>query len=64
MFRACNELKKDLREMPLKGTGDARGLGVGYKKCNHFTAIPLAYCWRMANVVLCVLCHTTRRHKE
>jgi hypothetical protein len=42
MFRACNKLKKDLREMPLKGAGDGRGLGLGYKKRNHFAAIALA----------------------
>ena len=64
MFRACDELKKDSREMPLKGISDGRGLGLGYKKRNHFTAIPLAYRWRKASIHLYVLCHTMRRHKN
>jgi hypothetical protein len=41
MFRARNELKKNLGEMPLKGDGDSRGLGHGREKRNHFTAVAL-----------------------
>ena len=55
MFCACNELKKDLREMILKGNVDGRGLGLHYKKCNHFIIMGFAYCWGDVNVVLCVL---------
>ena len=64
MFRARNELKKNLREMPLKGDSDGRGLGLGREKRNHFTAVALVEHWGNTNVVLYVLCHTTRRHQE
>ncbi len=63
MFRARNELK-NLWEMSLKGDGDGRGLSLGREKHDHFTAVALVERWGNANVVLYVLRHITRRHKN